>query len=244
MANTAASDCMTIARRLATAADALRFTTPSHVYNPLDYAWKAHCRYLQRFGARRGRVLLLGMNPGPWGMAQTGVPFGEVGMTRQWLQIDEPLTPPLPEQHRKYPITGFACARSESTGKRFWGWAGERFGSAERFFEQFFVWNYCPLLFLAHNRNLVPGKLGKAELEPLEQACDRALADLLQAIQPRAVIGIGRYAEVRARKVVEGRLPVDYLHHPSPANPAANRDWPAMADAALTPWMSCVAGSR
>src|SRR5699024_43973 len=121
---------------------------------------------------------------------------------------------------------------------------GERFGSAERFFEQFFVWNYCPLLFLAHNRNLVPGKLGKAELEPLEQACDRALADLLQAIQPRAVIGIGRYAEVRARKVVEGRLSVDYLHHPSPANPAANRDWPAMADAALTPWMSCAAGSR
>ena len=34
------------------------------------------------------RVVFLGMNPGPFGMAQVGVPFGEVAAVRDWLRID------------------------------------------------------------------------------------------------------------------------------------------------------------
>ena len=226
-----------LAQRLGRAVDRLEFRTPSHVYNPLRYAWPAHRQYLQRFGAARGRILLLGMNPGPWGMAQTGVPFGEVGMARDWLGIQAPLRAPLPEQHPRYPIRGFDCTRSEGSGARFWGWARQRFDSPEEFFARFFVWNYCPLLFLADNRNLIPGKLPAAEAAPLLHVCDAALQSLLRALQPSAVVGIGRYAEARARIVVGGRLPVGFLPHPSPANPAANRNWPALAEAALAPWL-------
>jgi len=226
-----------LAQRLGRAVDRLQFSTPSHVYNPLRYAWPAHRQYLQRYGAMHGRVLLLGMNPGPWGMAQTGVPFGEVAMVRDWLGITAPLRPPLPLQHPAYPIRGFDCARSEGSGNRFWGWARQRFGTPEAFFARFMVWNYCPLLFLADNRNLTPGKLRAGEAAPLMAACDAALASVLRAIEPSAVVGIGRYAEARARAVVGTRLPVGFLHHPSPANPTANRDWPALADAALAPWL-------
>ena len=226
-----------LAQRLGRSVDQLQFSTPSHVYNPLRYAWPAHRQYLQRFGAAPGRVLLLGMNPGPWGMAQTGVPFGQVAMARDWLGIQAPLLTPLPEQHPRYPIRGFDCTRSEGSGARFWGWVRQRFDSPEAFFTHFFVWNYCPLLFLADNRNLVPGKLPAAEAAPLLRACDAALKSLLRALEPSAVVGIGRYAEGRARIVVEGRLPVGFLPHPSPANPAANRNWPALAETALAPWL-------
>lgn len=233
----AANTVIRLTQRLGRDVGRLDFTTPSHVYNPLSYAWPAHRQYLQRFGGARGRVLLLGMNPGPWGMAQTGVPFGDVGMAKDWLGIEAPLRPPLPEQHPKYPITGFDCPRREGSGSRLWGWAQQRFASPERFFEHFFIWNYCPLLFIGDGRNLIPGKLRKAESEPLMAVCNRALKSLVRAIEPVAVIGIGRFAETRAREVVGEHLPIGYLLHPSPANPAANRNWPAMADEALAPWL-------
>ncbi len=229
--------CPAIARQLASDIDALRFTTPSHVYNPLRYMWDAHRQYLSHAGDRPGRVLLLGMNPGPWGMAQTGVPFGEIHMARDWLGIRATPVPPLPEQHPKYPILGYDTTRHEGSGQRFWGWARERFGNPDAFFEQFMVWNYCPLLFIAGGRNLVPGKLRKEETVPLLAACNRALAALLDAIQPAAVVGIGRFAEERAREVAGQRVPVGYLLHPSPANPAASHDWAAVADATLAPWL-------
>ncbi|MEP6821525.1 MAG: single-stranded DNA-binding protein, partial [Chthoniobacterales bacterium] len=65
-------------RAAATLRDAvgkLKFTPPvAYIYNPLDYAWPAHETYLRRYGATRKSVIFLGMNPGPFGMAQTGVP--------------------------------------------------------------------------------------------------------------------------------------------------------------------------
>lgn len=226
-----------VAQRLAGEVDALEFTSPSHVYNPLRYAWLGHRAYLQHYGNGCGRVLLLGMNPGPWGMAQTGVPFGDVVLSRDWLGIEAPLQPPLPLQHPKYPITGFDCHRREGSGRRLWGWARERFGRADHFFERFFVWNYCPLLFIKDGRNLPPGKLRQVEADPLIMACDAVLRSLLEVMAPAAVVGVGRYAESRAREVAGEHVPVGYLPHPSPANPAANRNWSAIAESALAPWM-------
>lgn len=226
-----------IARELARKVDALAWHTPSHVYNPLDYAWHGHRQYLQRYGHARGRVLLLGMNPGPWGMTQTGVPFGSVAMVRDWFGIDTRLSRTLPAQHPKYPILGMACHRDEGSGRRLWGWARERVGEPAAFFERFFVWNYCPLLFIKDARNLVPERLGRHEGAALTQACDRALADVWRALRPTAVVGIGRYAQARARAVLAADVQVHYLPHPSPASPAANRDWPGLAEAALEPWL-------
>lgn len=226
-----------VAERLAREAGRLRFHGPSHVYNPLRYAWGAHRQYLERYGRGRGRIVLLGMNPGPWGMAQTGVPFGDVVLVRDWLGIEAPLARRLPEQHPKYPILGFDCHRREGSGSRLWGWARERFGTPQRFFRRFFVWNYCPLLFLKDGRNFTPERLRRAEADALGGVCDRALDALGEAMRPAAVVGVGRYAERRARELFGERLPIGYLPHPSPASPAANRGWPALAEQALAPWL-------
>ncbi len=133
---------------LADAVDQLDFSEPTtHVYNPLRYAWAGHEAYLRQAAGGPRRVLFLGMNPGPFGMAQTGVPFGEVDHVRDWIGIEEPIEKPDPE-HPKRPIDGFACTRSEVSGRRLWGAFKERFGRAEAFFEHHFVANYCPLVFM------------------------------------------------------------------------------------------------
>ena len=213
----------------------LCFRAPvAYVYNPLEYAAEPARLYLDRFGRRPKEVVLLGMNPGPWGMAQTGVPFGEVSLVRDWLGIRGRVDKPRLE-HPKRPIEGFECRRSEVSGRRLWGWARETFGEAERFFDRFYVGNYCPLAFLeASGRNRTPEKLPSAEREILFRICDRALRRSVEALQPRWVVGIGKFAEARARKALEG-LPVAIgtVLHPSPASPAANRGWAEQASAQL-----------
>lgn len=228
-------DLPAIADRLRREVNRLRFAKPvSHVYNPLDYAWDSHARYLGRYGHGRKEVILLGMNPGPWGMAQTGVPFGEVNFVRDWLGINVPVGKPMRE-HPKRPVTGFACRRSEVSGARLWGWAKESFVTPRRFFDRFFVANYCPLMFMeATGRNRTPEKLPLVEREPLFESCDLALRRMVEALRPRFVIGVGVFAESRARAaLVELDVTVGGILHPSPASPAANRNWAAKATVQL-----------
>ncbi len=226
-----ATPLVSIARRLARDVASLRFAPPvACVYNPLEYAWKPHRAYLQRYGDAGGRTgidaLFVGMNPGPFGMAQTGVPFGEVASVRDFLGIVEPVGRPDPE-HPKRPVDGFACTRSEVSGARVWGWVRTRFGTPEAFFERFFVWNWCPLAFmLASGANLTPDKLPAREREPVRAACDRALASVVEVLQPHMVIGFGGFASACAERALGSNAPpIATVLHPSPASPAANRGW-------------------
>ena len=217
----------TIARTLGRTAGRCTFGLPvAHVYNPLDYAFDAHRQYLDRYCRQAADILLVGMNPGPFGMVQTGVPFGEVTAVRDWLGIADGVTPPRKE-HPKRPIQGFACTRQEVSGQRLWGWARDRFGDPDRFFRQFFIWNYCPLAFLeGSGRNLTPDKLPRHERRPLYEACDRGLADIVAFLEPSLVLGVGRFGEARARAVLDdSRVRIGHILHPSPASPAANRGW-------------------
>lgn len=177
---------------------------------------------------------MLGMNPGPWGMVQTGVPFGEIAHVRDWLGIEKPVEKPEIE-HPARPVLGFDCPRSEVSGARLWGWAKERFGTAERFFDRFFVLNYCPLVFMEESgKNRTPDKLPAAERGPLFEICDQALRDALARLRPELVLGVGKFAEDRLRAVVAEDGPrIGRMPHPSPASPAANRGWAKLADAAL-----------
>lgn len=221
-----------IADELAREVDRLEFGPPVvHVYNPLVYARAAHHAYLNLAGDQPGRVVLLGMNPGPWGMTQTGVPFGEVAYARDWLGIDAPVEPPA-IQHPKRPILGFDCRRSEVSGRRVWGWAKRRFGSPGAFFERFLVWNYCPLAFLLESgANLTPDRLAAPEKTPLFEACDRALLRAAQVLEPQLVVGVGAFAEGRAQRALAAAdVPIGRMLHPSPASPAANRGWEAQAE--------------
>ena len=205
----------------------LKFKPPvTCVYNPLEYAHKAYDRYWRRYATVPKEIVLVGMNPGPWGMVQTGVPFGDVRMVTQWLKIDAPVEPPT-KQHAKRPIQGFNCPRSEVSGRRLWGWAKDRYRTPERFFERFWVGNYCPLAFMeASGRNRTPDKLPKSEKTSLFEICDRALCLTVELLQPQFVIGIGGFAAQRVASALNGmNVNVGRITHPSPANPKANRGW-------------------
>jgi len=216
-----------IARWLARETDTLVFRLPTAcTYNPLVYARRSHEAYLRRYARQDIEALLVGMNPGPWGMAQTGVPFGEVTLVREFLRIETQVDQPE-RIHPKRPIAGFACTRSEVSGRRVWGWVRDRFGSADAFSDRFLVANYCPLVFMeASGRNRTPDKLPAAEREPLFAVCDEALRRLVAWCRPARVIGVGGFAAARARGALGADgPPVGSILHPSPASPAANRGW-------------------
>jgi single-strand selective monofunctional uracil DNA glycosylase len=227
-------DPIQLQRRLSRELAQLSFAPPvAHVYDPLDYARRSAEAYLARYLRPGVEALLLGMNPGPFGMVQTGVPFGEVALVRDWLGIEEAVERPARE-HPRRPIEGFACSRSEISGRRLWGWARERFGAPAAFFERFFVWNYCPLAFLEESgRNRTPDKLPADERAPLFGACDRALARLVAHARPGCVIGVGKFAAARARAALPDEVPVATILHPSPASPLANRGWAPQAERQL-----------
>lgn len=226
---TAIEKTITAARRLAKEAGTLCFAAPvASVYNPLDYAWQAHRQYLGMMNPRGAEVLFLGMNPGPWGMAQTGVPFGHVPTVRDWLGIDARIDCPA-RMHPKRPIEGLQCTRTEVSGDRLWGLFRQRFITPRRFFHKHFVTNYCPLVFMEESgRNRTPDKLPAAERALLQAICDTHLMEVIDAIKPRIAVGVGAYAEQCFRRVL-GARPIEIVRilHPSPASPAANRDWSA-----------------
>ena len=235
--STVAHELIAAARGLCAALAPLTFAAPvSHVYNPLDYAWAPHESYLRRYGNGRKRVVFLGMNPGPFGMVQTGVPFGDVSVVRDWLGIQAPVGKPARENPKR-PVEGFACPRSEVSGSRLWGLMRARFGSAEAFFADALVVNYCPLAFFDQGRNLTPDKLPAPETAPLYAACDAHLRRIVTAMQPQWLIGVGAFAQARASQALAGQPPaglqIGRILHPSPASPAANRGWAEAATAQL-----------
>ncbi len=245
------------AAKLRDRVDALNFgPTVPWVYNPLKYAWQTHHQYLQNYVRVSCKVLFLGMNPGPWGMAQTGVPFGEVSAVTDWLRIDAAVGKP-PREHPKRSIEGLSCKRSEVSGQRLWGLFQQRFVKPEKFFKEHFVANYCPLVFMEDSaKNLTPDKLPTNVREPLERVCDEHLSELIAALKPQWVIGVGAFAEdcskrvlgtssISASSLTDARLratvQVGRILHPSPASPAANRDWAGTATkqlVALGVWKS------
>jgi single-strand selective monofunctional uracil DNA glycosylase len=225
-------------RRLADDLRDLRFSAPvTHVYRTLDYTWEAHRTYLERFGNGRKRVVFLGMNPGPFGMTQTGVPFGEIAVVRDWMHIETAISKPA-DEHPKRPVDGFACQRSEVSGRRLWGYFADRFGTPEAFFKDHFVLNYCPLVWMsATGANLTPDKLPAAEMAPVEEACQKHLGEVIALLQPEWLVGVGAFAEERLKRGAQrcaSTARIGRVLHPSPASPLANRGWAETAERQLT----------
>ncbi len=230
-----AQELIEAAADLARRTGVLSFRAPvAYVYKPLEYAWAPHEMYLRLHGSGGKRVIFLGMNPGPFGMAQTGVPFGEVAAVRDWVGVEAPVGKPERECPKR-PITGFACKRSEVSGKRLWGLFAKRFGTAAKFFQEHLVMNYCPLVFMDEGgRNLTPDKFAGEAAEAMFAACDTHLRRVAAATQAEWVIGVGKFAEGRARQALLGHgVAIGTIPHPSPANPKANKDWGGAATKAL-----------
>lgn len=214
------------------------------IYDPTDYAWDVHRAYLERFGAGKSRTSLwVGMNPGPWGMVQTGVPFGDVDVVTGWMGLSGDVG--RPEQiHPDRPVHGLSCERNERSGTRLWTFARDEWGSLEAFLADHLVVNHCPLaMFSDDGTNVTPSKLLKADRQRLFEPCDRHLARLVDHYDPDALVGVGKFASERARSVVDAEafdVEVVRILHPSPASPKANRGWaeqvlPVLEDAGLGP---------
>jgi single-strand selective monofunctional uracil DNA glycosylase len=93
------------------------------------------------------------------------------------------------------------------------------------------------LLFLENTkqgRNVIPEELPNEVMAPVNKECDKLLRVMVETLGVRTVVGVGGYAETRAREALDGLL-VKYakVPHPSPANPVANRGWSAAATKAL-----------
>lgn len=213
--------------------DGMKFSAPvAVVYNPLKYADDGVEKYLN-YSEGNKRVIFLGMNPGPWGMAQTGVPFGEVEAVKNFLGIKNIHVNPPENEHELYKVRGLDCPRSEVSGRRLWALFAEKFGTAEKFFAEHFVLNYCPLLFLAESgenkdraRNLTPDKLKKSEREILFEACNSCLKEIIKILKPEFVVGIGNFSYERAIDSLESLdIKISKILHPSPASPQSNKDW-------------------
>ncbi|MDA7757981.1 single-stranded DNA-binding protein [Opitutales bacterium] len=216
-----------VAKKLSEGVNSLSFGEPtSFIYNPLEYAWEIHQQYLQLAGHGKKKVVMLGMNPGPFGMAQTGVPFGEIPAVRDWMGLRGEVEKPSRE-HPKRPVEGLACTKSEVSGRRLWGLFSEKFPDAKDFFKDHFVANYCPLVFMEESgRNRTPDKLPASEKKPLEEVCDQHLREIVEILEPEWLIGVGGFAKKRAEEVFKDReINIGTILHPSPASPAANRGW-------------------
>ncbi|MBN2351443.1 MAG: single-stranded DNA-binding protein [Spirochaetales bacterium] len=235
-------------RTLAREIDTLSFGPPvAFTYNPLVYAREPFEKYLSLYANGTGKTIFMGMNPGPWGMLQTGIPFGEVETVRGWLGVTGRVRQP-DKLHPKRPVQGFACTRREVSGQRLWGLFRSRFKAARNFFRNHVVINYCPLgFFNRQGTNITPDKLPKGDRESLLDLCDDSLSRVLAVLEPRFAIGVGRFAEGRLRDVVTragtgdgGKIPpyarvkIVGILHPSPASPAANKGWETAVIRTLT----------
>lgn len=228
---TCADELINAARELSTQMAQLNFAPPvAYTYNPLEYAWAGHEAYIRRYGSTPKDVLYLGMNPGPFGMAQTGVPFGEIPAVTLWMGIMAPIGQPE-KMHPKRPVQGFACPRSEVSGRRLWGLFEEMYGSADTFFAKAYVANYCPLIWMSESgANIPPTQLPKEQAAKIDSACQQHLVRLINALRPKCLIGVGAYAlkqlEIAAKSIPDKAFTLGTIVHPSPASPIANKCWP------------------
>ncbi|MEB3298809.1 MAG: single-stranded DNA-binding protein [Candidatus Sericytochromatia bacterium] len=202
--------------------DGLRkgFGALRHIYRPQAYAEAPLAAWLEQYG-RPGprRALFLGMNPGPWGMGQTGIPFGDPEIVRSWMGLTGPVHNPKGARPDR-PVLGLHSKRRESSGQSLYGWAMERFGTAESFFRWVFVVNYCPLLFFDENgKNVIPTDFRKGGLGLREMTawCDAALQAWIAMMEPTWVVGIGGYATARLTAALEA-LPAAGKRHPKLAS--------------------------
>ena len=171
-------------------------------------------------------------------ISASGVPFGEVSVVNNWLKINGVVGKPRVE-HPKRQIEGLNCKRREVSGERFWNFIKSVSGTPEIFFRNCLVYNHCPLIFMGKSgKNVTPPDMKIDVRNKLLQLCDETLKDVIELYSVKHIVGLGRFAETRAKKVVNDNLiknvDVSFLIHPSPASPAANKGWNDLAYKTLT----------
>lgn len=206
----------------------------THIYNPIVYALNLHCQYIKKFLNGKKKVMLIGMNPGPNGMVQNGVPFGNTNTVKNLMKIQGQVDQP-PSLNPKRPVTGLSCTTEEPSGVRIWNLLQKLAGSLEVFGEQCFLHNFCPLAFFdEQGKNITPSELKGKIKSTLRDICLKYLEKEIQLIQPEIIIAIGSYVGDSLRKLskqsiyVRTNIKILQLAHPSPRS-LNNNNWPEKA---------------
>lgn len=209
----------------------------SYAANPTVYAYENYAQAMARLADGPRGVLLVGMNPGPHGMAQTGVPFGDVVNARAilgrqsqgsgWSGCRLALGDKV-----LLDAKGLDYHRGEVSGDRLWSALQQICGSLESAYQQVCVINYCPLLFLDNGGlNVTPDDFPKSDrvrLPKFTAACDEHLRRVVKALTPKIVIAVGGYSDKRCRVALGHTVPIVKITHPSPRTAATAGAWIGM----------------
>ncbi|KAH8271369.1 hypothetical protein KR018_007666 [Drosophila ironensis] len=205
------------------------------IYNPLVYASRLHGDYLRRYLSGPKKLVLVGMNPGPNGMGQTGIPFGNVRTVKVMMQLSGTVDKPAVE-HPKRPVVGLDCHIEEPSGVRLWELFLRLSGNMDTFSQQCFVHNFCPLAFFDEaGRNLTPSELKGTYKTRIRDLCLEALEQQLALLKPTIVVAVGEYVHSvlkRSDYCKSDSISVLRLAHPSPRS-VNNTNWPEKAEAFL-----------
>lgn len=205
-----------------------------YVYNPLAYAWDVHVAYLEKSTTAGAKTILLGMNPGPHGMGQMGIPFAATTVVRDLIGIKGIRVFEPRRIHPRRPVEGLNWPKEEVSGTRLWGALEEKYGLIDNIFKNVFLVNHCPLMLFSGERarNITPDKIGGPVTRSMLERCDDYLREVVDIMGAKVVIGVGNYAKNRATSAFHGSdVRISSCWHPSPASPLANRnggaDWRA-----------------
>ena len=157
---------------------------------------------------------------------------------KNFLKMEKGTVTKPSREHPKRPIWGLECPQREVSGSRFWSLVQSISGTPDAFFANCYVYNYCPLVFLGMSgKNITPPSLGSSAREPLLQACDKALVDIVNLMGIEKIVAVGRFVEERSKLVLKTAnredVEVIFIMHPSPINPKANAGWESIVKGQL-----------
>ncbi|XP_073844130.1 single-strand selective monofunctional uracil-DNA glycosylase-like [Musca autumnalis] len=208
--------------------EALKQPTPElqtfyGIYRPLDYAAQIYRNFLQKYLNGPKRILFVGMNPSRYGSLLTGIPFGDITTVRDRMQLD---------------VSSLDSMEigEEQSSQRFWNLIKSIFNDEQdfidRFFQNCFVHNVCPLVFINNNGHNVSfqslAERMTMETRQIEVICRSYLELQVQLLQPEIIIAVGWYAFNMLRSLdyyKNGRCIVEKIPHPSPKNFDSELDW-------------------
>jgi len=193
------------------------------VINPLEYLWLQYGYYTSCYHNQYPRAMIIGMNPGPKGMSQTGIPFGSPNIIPSILpnkslfnEIRDNEGSPVSSPHRR--ITGPSNTTVEVSGNRLWSALIKRYGDFKSITSEIFVDNICPLLFLCGkngSKNLTPDKLTPSPAKIiLIRLCTERLQKIYQCLgEPSNIVALGRWSHKFLEKMFP-KVRVTYILHP------------------------------
>jgi single-strand selective monofunctional uracil DNA glycosylase len=220
------------ARRFEPMARQLARATGWLVLNPGRYGERWHARFRRAYPMSPRPLLVFGLNPGPYGMAQTGVPFTDLkrlesalpGLWKDLVASGEPVTRPglAPPSLARHLTRTF-----ESSSVRVYRFLERAYGRPELALREVVFVNPCPLLFIdpETGANRTPADLPRAlrarkaaELVHAFEELRRAtVLEAVAELEPRGAILLGRdvaaavgealRAALGARSVVEWEHP-------------------------------------